>query len=183
MIPYPRMGKGYPGSLGKSVSTSKPTADHTPATLRYTVAFLSILAGIGYTTFDAWWQIHRLPIPVPNATGQPSLQESKFIFDLCVTFYGTVYWCGRHLYTLMGRHEGAAEVRRWSAWHMRVLNGFGGIYLLLSACQSFAQFRVIQPSVVVGLVLLFQAVIDARRARRIAGRRHPIADCAKGVRR
>lgn len=133
-------------------------SDHTSSRVRYLVAFLSVLAGIGYTVFDCASQ--GLPPPHSSAGGQVSPEEDRFVFDACVTFYGTVYWCGRRLYTLLGRGGGAAELQRWSAWHLRVLNAFGGVWLLASGWRSLATFGRFRPSMLVAIVLLVQVVID-----------------------
>jgi hypothetical protein len=134
--------------------------EHMPSRVRYLVAFLSVLAGIGYTAFDAVYARGGLPRSTSNDAGQLSPEESRFVFDACVTFYGTVYWCGRRLYALLGRRAAAAELNQWSAWHLRVLNAFGGAWLLSSGWRSFVTAGLVRPSLLVAVVLLVQAAID-----------------------
>jgi hypothetical protein len=122
--------------------------------LRYMVTFFAVVIGIGWAAWDFSTVAPTLPAPDANASRQVPPEVSRAIFDACVTFYGCVYGVGKATYRLLGRHESAEELRRWSRWHMLLLNGVGGAWLCSSSWRSFSNLGVIRPATAVGAVML-----------------------------
>jgi hypothetical protein len=136
--------------------------------LRYLVTFSAVIIGIGWAAWDFSTIASTLPKPNASPSGQMPPEVSRAIFDACVTFYGCVYGVGKFGYRLLGRQSEAEELRRWSSWHMRVLNGAGGVWLCASAWQSFRLHEIIRPAAIIGaalsMVALVSTVLAVRRA-------------------
>jgi hypothetical protein len=128
--------------------------------IRYLVTFSAVIVGIGWAAWDFLAVAPTLPAPHADAARQASPELDRVIFDACVTFYGCVYGVGKAGYRFLGRHGEAEELRRWSRWHMWLLNALGGAWLCSSAWESFRGFGLIRPAVVVGAGLFVSSVVS-----------------------
>src|SRR4051812_39367537 len=100
--------------------------------LRYLVAFCSVVLGILIAAWDVMVSLPDLPPRPPGIPGRESPEEQRLIFNACVTFYGVAYATGRLLYRWLGAPGEAEVLRKWSRWHMALLNLIGGGWLVLS---------------------------------------------------
>jgi hypothetical protein len=134
---------------------------------RYIVAFISILAGIALTTPYAVLKLRDMPAPPPRHQNSPpremTFQETVAILDICVLFYAVTYFTGRLIYAALGRKTDHKAVQDLSNWHMKLLHGLAGVFMV---CSPF----VVQPavnrnvlalslSIGIGLILFGSAVL------------------------
>jgi hypothetical protein len=125
--------------------------------VRYFVAFISVLAGIAAVAVE----FHL----VPNAhlkKGSP--EESRFVFDLCVTFYATVYLAGASLYAVIGRFGDRQELRTWSGWHMLVLHGAAFAYVFVPLISKPGSAPLLRPATIVTALLFLVSLIHCMRS-------------------
>jgi hypothetical protein len=141
--------------------------------LRYLVTVSAVMVGIGWAAWDFSTIAPTLPAPSANAPREMPPEVSRAIFDACVTFYGCVYGVGKAGYRLLRRRQEAEELRRWSRWHMWVLNGVGGAWLCASSWQSLYSFNLIRPAAVVGAILFAHPIVSAFAAAARVARRDP----------
>ena len=128
--------------------------------LRYLVTSASVVVGVGYAAWDFSTVAPTLPPAVDHSAGEVPPEVSRAIFDACVTFYGCVYAVGNVGYRLLGRTAESVELRRWSRWHMWLLNGVGGAWLAASAWQSFRSAELVRPLALIGAVLILSSMIS-----------------------
>ena len=138
--------------------------------LRYCVAFCAVCLGAAVAAADFAVGLplapHQRRVP-----GKTFSENDRLIFDACITFYGIVYSAGRFLYRWLGAHAEAHELRRWSRWHMVVLNAFSGGWLVAAGWQALKQ-AILRPSLVVGAFLLALTACDAWRGfQNVRGKR------------
>jgi hypothetical protein len=131
---------------------------------RYIVAFCAVCFGGVIAAADYAVSLPLLP-PHERIPGKKSPQKERLVVDACIALYGIAYSTGRLLYRWLGAHAEAAELRRWSRWHMVILNAVGGGWLLSSGWQPL-QHAVVRPSLVVGVLLLALTTYDGWRGLR-----------------
>jgi hypothetical protein len=136
--------------------------------IRYCVAFCAVCIGGLTAAADMVVSLPLLPPHQPGIARRRSPEEDRLIFDACVTFYGIVYTTGRLLYRWWGAKPEAEQLRRWSRYHMVLLNLLGGSWLIFSSWQALQQAVVVRPSLVVGAVLLTLAAYDGWNGSRPA---------------
>jgi hypothetical protein len=121
--------------------------------LRYCVAFIALSAGgLGAVAELAV----RMPMLAPEQLGGPeqhTSEKDQITFDAIITCYGIAYPTGRLLYRWWGAHAEAEELRRWSQWHLALLNLLGGCWLIRSGWQPLWQAHELRPSFVVGVLM------------------------------
>lgn len=131
--------------------------------LRYCVAFCSVCAGALTAAADLAVSMPLLPPQQPGLPRQRSPEEDQLVFDACMTFYGIAYTTGRFMYRWRGAHREAEQLRRWSRWHMALLNSLGGGWLIASGWPALKRAQVVRPSLIVGAILLILTVYDGWR--------------------
>jgi hypothetical protein len=137
---------------------------------RYFVAFCAVCLGGLVAAADLAVSLPSLPAQ-QRIPGRKSPEEERLVFDACVTLYGIAYATGRLLYRWGGALADAELLRRWSRWHMVVLNAFGGGWLLTSGWVAL-KHAVIRPSLVVGALLVALTTYDGWRGlQNLRGRR------------
>ena len=127
---------------------------------RYFVAVCAVCAGGLVTAADLALSLPMLPPQQPGKLGRPLLEQDRLAFGACITFYGIAYATGRLIYRWRGAHAEAEELRRWSRWHMVILNVCGGVWLIASGWPALQQGQMVRPSAVVGALLLALAARD-----------------------
>lgn len=133
---------------------------------RYFVAFCAVCAGGLVAAADLAVSLPLLPPQQPGKLVRPSPEQDRLVFDACVTMYGIAYATGRLIYRWFGKHSEAEELRKWSRLHTVILNGIGGVWLIVSGWPALLQRQVIRPSMVVGVLLLVLKARDAWRTWR-----------------
>ena len=135
---------------------------------RYGVAICAVCLGGLIAVADFAVGLPLVPPQQRGVPGKPSPAEDRLVFDACVTFYGIAYATGRLIYRWSGSDAEAELLRRWSRWHMAILNVMGGGWLIASGWLGL-QKGVIRPSLAVGVLLLLLAAWDWWRvSRRVA---------------
>lgn len=132
--------------------------------LRYCVAFCAVCAGGLTAAADLAVSLPLLPPQQPGLPRQRSPEENQLVFDACITFYGIAYTTGRLLYRWWSAHREAEELRRWSRWHIALLNTLGGVWLIASGWLALQRALVVRPSLIVGAMLLILTVYDGWQA-------------------
>ena len=140
--------------------------------VRFCVAFCAVCLGGLTAAVDLMVSLPLLPPPQAGVVRGKSPEELRLLFDACVTFYGVVYTTGRLLYCWWGAKTEAEELRRWSQYHLLLLNVLAGGWLIVTGRPALQQALVIRPSLVVGAVLLAVAVYDGWKGCRSQRAKH-----------
>jgi hypothetical protein len=129
---------------------------------RYHVAFFAALLGIVVAGVDFFVDPPPAPpgpLPPEGVRREPTVEEHRRIFEVCIVFYGATYSAGRLIYRFLGARSEADVLHRGSKLHMLVLNLVGGGWLLISGVPAIQQ-AIFRPSLLVGLTLIGVAVYD-----------------------
>jgi hypothetical protein len=86
-----------------------------------------------------------------------SLEETAFIFDLCIAFYGVTYAVGMLLYTLLGRWTERETVTQLKVNHLLALNAFG-LALAVFITIRVPRLLVLRPAMVFAVVMFAWSV-------------------------
>lgn len=139
----------------------------TSSTFRYFITFCAVGIGILFAGIDMAMSMPTPPQLPPGEVRQhrqKTPEEMRYIFNVCLIFYGMTYATGRFLYGLLGKTTEANELRRWSRWHMIVLNSFGSCLLLGSVWEVFPKVGLMRPALISAAILALLAIFDLWQA-------------------
>jgi hypothetical protein len=145
---------------------------------RFLIILCSVCVAGTFAAADMIYSMSALAPQDRGVPGQPSWEERRLLWEVCITFYGTAYATGRLLYRYLGEPGEAAVLRSSMIGYLGFLQLVGGVWLVVAAIVALVQTGVLRPALIIGALLAGAAVWEARdvlgpqlrvEARRILG--------------